>query len=146
MKNFRFESISLLSQGEKRARKVTFHHRLNLIVGRNHTGKSTLIKSIFLAFGARPEGDLDRWDENAVALVAFSIDEKRYNIVQQQSFRALFSDDGGFLFSSGSASGWGNKFAEITGFNLVLTDKSQSVIAADARAFFGNYPVDKPNG
>ena len=48
MRNFRFESICLLSQSEQRARKVTFDRRLNLIVGRNHTGKSSLIKSLFL--------------------------------------------------------------------------------------------------
>ena len=48
MRNFRFESICLLSQSEQRARKVTFDRQLNLIVGRNHTGKSSLIKSLFL--------------------------------------------------------------------------------------------------
>lgn len=136
MKSFRFGSIYLLSQSEKRARKVTFAPRLNLIVGRNHTGKSSLIKSLFLAFGARPEGALDRWDKNAVVLVAFSIGEDSYFVVQQRSHRALFSGAGRCLYAAGNASDWGRKFAEVTGFNLVLTDQNQNVIPADARAFF----------
>jgi predicted GTPase len=136
MKNFRFESICLLSQSEQRARKITFGRQRNLIVGRNHTGKSSLIKSLFLAMGARPEGKLDRWDRNTVALVVCSVDEKHYYILQQQSYRALFSGDGKLLSASGSSGDWAKIFAEFTGFNLVLTDQDKEAITADARAFF----------
>jgi AAA domain-containing protein len=136
MQNFRFESISLLSQKEMRARKITFSPFRNLIVGRNHTGKSSLIKSLFLAFGAKPEGELDRWDNDAVSLVEFSINSDRYCVVQQLSYRALFSSSGALLFSARTIADWNEKFTEVTGFNLVLTDKNQETVAADARAFF----------
>ena len=136
MKRFRFENISLLSQSEKRAKKVTFNPRRNLIVGRNHTGKSSLIKALFLTLGARSDGSLDRWDENAVTLVTFAINEQRYHALRQQNFRALFASDGQLLHVATNISDWSKVFAEVIGFNLVLTDKHQNIVQADARAFF----------
>jgi hypothetical protein len=136
MRNLRFENIWLLSQNEKRAKKVTFDQGRNLIVGRNHTGKSSLIKSIFLAFGARPEGKLDRWDKEAAAFVKFSVDGVHFQVLHQSSCRALFSGDGQFLHAAANSADWGEKFCEATGFNLALTDKDQKIVAADARAFF----------
>lgn len=59
MKSFRFESIWLLSHNEKRARRITFHPRRNLVLGTNHTGKSTLVKSLFMTLGATPAGELE---------------------------------------------------------------------------------------
>lgn len=136
MQNFKFESICLLSQNEQRARKVTFHQRRNLIVGRNHTGKSSLIKSLFLAFGARPEGKLDRWDKDTAVLVTFAVNENRFHVLQQYSHRALFSRDGHLVSAASTAADWSAIFANVTGFNLVLTDKNQASVPADARAFF----------
>ena len=136
MQNFRFESIYLLSQNEQRAKKAIFHQRRNLIVGRNHTGKSSLIKSLFVALGARPEGKLDRWDKAVVTLVTFSVNENRFRVLQQHSYRALFGHDDRLISATSVGADWGELFAKVTGFNLVLTDKNQNSIAADARAFF----------
>ena len=136
MKIFKFESIYLLSQDERRARKIEFSPRRNLVVGRNHTGKSSLIKSLFTALGARPEGSLDRWDKNAVALVRFSVNGESYYALQQQSYRALFTEGGRCLLATAAASVWGAAFSDLIGFNLVLTGRNQEAVGADARAFF----------
>ncbi|MFH6781804.1 MULTISPECIES: hypothetical protein [Methylobacterium] len=136
MKIFRFENICLVSQNERRARRVEFHPRRNLIVGENHTGKSSLIKSLFIALGARPEGNLDRWDKSTIALVQFSIDGQIYFVLQQQSYRALYLSDGRCAFAAGTSSEWAGEFSKLIGFNLALTDKSQKIVDADARAFF----------
>lgn len=136
MKTFKFKSICLLSQSEQRARRETFAPRLNLIAGENHTGKSSLIKSLFVALGARPEGRLENWDKNAIALVSFTIDGNLYHVLQQQSYRALYNTNGDCIFATGVSAEWGAEFSKLVGFNLVLIDKNQEIVSADARAFF----------
>jgi len=135
MKSFRFENIWLLSTQEQRARKVTFG-RTNLIVGLNHTGKSTLIKSIFISLGAAPNGSLAVWDKSAISLLEFSVDKKKYRALHQSGYRALFSEDGKLLAASSTHSGWTEIVSSATGFNLILPDKTGNSIAADARCFF----------
>lgn len=136
MKNFLFEDICLLSNADKRGRRVSFHPKKNLIVGRNHTGKSTIIKNLFLTLGARPQGELQQWDETAATVVTFTIDGLRLRVVHQSGNRALFSEDGKLVHASSNHQDWTAKLAEVLGFNLVLTDKNQQTVPADARCFF----------
>jgi len=123
MKNFRFENIWLLSHREQRARKVTFHPKKNLILGRNHTGKSTVIRFLFETLGASPEGTLERWDESALSAVEFSVDQLEYRALYQRGKRALFSSDGTLIVATGNYQIWNEHFSQITGFNLVFSDK-----------------------
>lgn len=136
MKNFRFKNVWLLSEHEKRARTVEFSPKKTLVVGMNHTGKSSLIKSLFIALGATPTGDLDRWSKDAATLVSFSMDGVDYFVVRQHSNRALFDADGKFLFAATNATDWGKRFASLSGYNLVLTDKNLNSVHGDARTFF----------
>ena len=125
MKKFRFKSLSLLSQTEKKARHVVFSPHSNLIVGENHTGKSSLIKSLYEALGAHPAGDLDRWDKGTVALMSFAIDDTQYSLLQQRSYRALFDSSNRVIFAATNWSDWGAKFVEVMNFNLVLIGQDQ---------------------
>ncbi|WP_423360571.1 hypothetical protein F7H86_00600 [Novacetimonas hansenii] len=136
MKIFRFKSISLLSHAEKKARRITFSPHRNLLVGGNHTGKSTIIKSLFITLGAYPEGKLSRWDVGAITLVSFTINEKNYSVLYQKPLRALFDDKGSLLFLTFKDGEWGTYFSQLLGFNLALTDKNNETVIADARAFF----------
>src|SRR5690606_12291488 len=74
MKSFRFENIWLLSHRDKKARHVNFHPKKNLLRGRNHTGKTSLIRSLFETLGAKPHGKLEAWDESTASLLDLSID------------------------------------------------------------------------
>jgi hypothetical protein len=136
MKNFRFENIWLLSHKDQRARQIQFHPHKNLIVGRNHTGKSSLIKTLFRTLGARPKGELVQWDENTISVVTFTIDQKRYRAVHQHGHRALFNDTADLLLAASNHEEWTEAFAKIVGFNLVLTNKSSETVPADPRCFF----------
>jgi hypothetical protein len=135
MKSFRFENIWLLSRQEKRAKSVTFG-RTNLIVGLNHTGKSTLIKAIFVSLGATPKGSLAEWDKSAISLLEFSVDQKKFRALHQSGYRALFSENGELIASANNHSGWTAALSLATGFNLILSDKTGKAIDADARCFF----------
>lgn len=136
MKNFLFEDIWLLSNADKRGRRVSFHPKKNLIVGRNHTGKSTIIKNLFVTLGARPQGELQEWDEAAATVVTFSLDGARLRVAHQNGNRALFTEDGKLIHASSNHQDWTTKLAEVLGFNLALTDKNQRTVSADARCFF----------
>jgi hypothetical protein len=136
MKNFKFKTIWLLSESEQRARSESFSPKKTLLVGMNHTGKSSLIKSLFIALGAFPTGELDRWSKGAAVLVKFSVDDVDYYVVQQLNHRGLFNTNGKLEFASANATDWGSRFADLVGFNLVLTDKQLRSAPGDARTFF----------
>ncbi|MBY3181409.1 hypothetical protein HFO24_06950 [Rhizobium laguerreae] len=107
------------------------------MVGMNHTGKSSLIKSLFIALGARPTGDLDQWSDDTAVVVEISIGDQDYFVVNQMSQRALFSSDGTIKDVATNATEWGTIFTELVGYNLVLTNtRDQSPVSADARTFF----------
>lgn len=136
MRNFQFENIWLLSHTERRARTESFHPKRNLILGRNHTGKSTLIKTLFLTLGARPKGKLIRWDEETASLVTFLSNGVRYRALHRAGHRALFDDSGKLILATGNSRKWASVFTEITGFNLLLSNKEGQSIAADPKCFF----------
>ena len=144
MHRFRFKNIWLLSHREQKARHVEFHPSKNLLVGRNHTGKTTLIRSLFETLGATPQGKLEQWDENAVSLLEFSVDEKSYFALHQDGRRALFDATLNLLISTTKFGEWSKRFCEITDFNLVFSDKKQAeVVAADPACFFVPFYVNQ---
>lgn len=136
MRSFLFEDIWMLSRRDRRAKRVEFHAGRNLILGRNHTGKSSLIKTLFTTLGARPEGELRQWDENTISKVGFSLDGRRFSVLHQTGTRALFDRDGRILISTGDHSEWSSAFSDATGFNLPLTDKQSRTVPADPKCFF----------
>lgn len=136
MRSFLFEDIWMLSRRDRRARHVEFHAGKNLILGRNHTGKSSLIKTLFTTLGARPEGELRQWDENTISKVGFSVDGRRFSALHQTGTRALFDHEGRILASTGDHGEWSLAFANVTGFNLPLTDKQSRTVPADPKCFF----------
>jgi hypothetical protein len=142
MKNFRFESIWLLSRRDQRARKVNFA-TTNLIVGKNHTGKSSLIKTLFVTLGAKPAGDLARWDSNTISIVCFSIDGCRYYALHQNGLRALFAEDGKLAATAANYANWWPIIADLSGFNLVLPNKAGESAQADGSCFFLPFYVDQ---
>ncbi len=137
MNRFRFQNIWLLSYQSKKARHVEFHPRKNLIRGRNHMGKTTLIRSLFETLWAKPQGKLESWDNDAVSMLEFSVDGKTYFAVHQSGRRALFDANKKLILSTTKFPEWTQTFCEITNFNLVFTDKKESIVAsADPTCFF----------
>ncbi|MGP2832040.1 hypothetical protein ACTVKO_01850 [Serratia nevei] len=123
---------------------MEFHPSKNLLVGRNHTGKTTLIRSLFETLGAKPQGKLEQWDENAASLLEFSVDDKHYFALHQDGRRALFDATFNLLISTSKFGDWSKRFCEITDFNLVFSDKKQAeVVPADPACFFAPFYVNQ---
>ncbi|PHM20487.1 MAG: hypothetical protein CK604_06060 [Curvibacter sp. PD_MW3] len=143
MRSFLFEDIWILSRKDKRARIVDFNPGKNLILGRNHTGKSSLIKSLFTTLGATPSGKLQGWNEDTITKVGFSVDGIRYAALHQAGTRALFDAEGQTLTVAQNQSAWSEAFAAATGFNLPLIDKNSKTVLADPRCFFMPFYINQ---
>lgn len=144
MRSFQFESISLLSHRDKKARKVSFHPHRNLIQGENHTGKSSLVKHLFVTLGAKPLGTLEQWDPQTVTAVRFKVDEKSFTAIHHTGSRALYDSSGKLLVATDSHPTWAQAFSELVGFKLVLTSKKTGRGAsADPSCFFLPFYIDQ---
>lgn len=136
MRTFKFESISLLSRREQAGLVVTFDSGKNLILGQNHTGKSSLIRALYETLGASPQGTLEEWDENMISVVSFRVDTESYRAIRKCKNRAIFNEDGDLLVATNDHQVWSDAFANLTGFNLVLGDEGDVAVPADPSCFF----------
>lgn len=144
MRTFQFESISLLSHRDKKARKVSFHPHRNLIQGENHTGKSSLVKHLFVTLGAKPLGTLEQWDPQTVSAVRFKVDGKSFTVVHHSGSRSLYDASGELLKVTDSHAAWAGAFAELVGFKLMLTlRKTGQAAPADPACFFLPFYIDQ---
>lgn len=144
MKSFQFESIWLLSHRDKKARKVVFHPRRNLVQGTNHTGKSSLVKNLFITLGATPAGKLEQWDPHTISAVEFKVAGNSFRVVHHDGARALYDSTGELLTATDSHQAWSEAFANLVGFNLVVTlKKDGSPIVADPACFFLPFYIDQ---
>lgn len=93
MKNLYISEILLLSQKEKKARKIKFDKHRTLIHGKNHTGKSSLIKSIYKTFGAEPLINAKFESANVISCVKFELNEVKYQIIRDGKKIAIYNQD-----------------------------------------------------
>jgi hypothetical protein len=146
MKSLKFRNLLLLSEREKKARRIDFHPNRNLILGMNHVGKSTIVKLIFETLGASPMGKLERWDSSALSMLTVSIDEQEFQILRRGSDRAVFDSEGELAFATSRTSEWAKVFANLTEFNLVLSDRNERIAQADAACLFLPFYINQDGG
>lgn len=80
MENFRIEKLTVLSELKKISFSCNFKNGMNLLIGKNKTGKSSIIKSIFYSFSSGVNFD-DFWEKNVNEyIVEFSIYEEKFTI------------------------------------------------------------------
>lgn len=97
MKNLYISEIQLLSQKEKKARKIQFDPKRTLIHGKNHTGKSSLIKSIYWTLGAEPLFNQKFKDANISSYLKFRIDDVGYSILRDGKLFGLYNNEGSLI-------------------------------------------------
>ena len=101
MRELVLNEILLISQKEKRAKKVSFDPSLTIITGKNRTGKSSLLKSIPTAFGALPEKISSSWlDARVTTVIKFTVGGADYSILQYGNFHAIFDEANNLLLAS----------------------------------------------
>lgn len=148
MKRLRFESLELLSLRERKARRIEFHPSMTVILGANDVGKSSVIKSLYWAFGASPAITHPTWAAaNVKALVTFAVDDIRYQIVRDHDVIGVFNEDGQpLLVTSQITKELAPFLADLLDFKLVLTSrKGEPEIPPPAYAFLPFY-IDQDSG
>ena len=129
MKSFLIKRMVVLSQRSRRAKAINLHPVCTVITGVNQTGKSSLIKSLVYAFGAKPKL-LKAWEEEASkVLVYFSIDGKDYKILRDGSTFSVFSDGHAPIHQSHSITNdLGPFLANLLDFGLKLTSRDGALV------------------
>src|SRR5690349_17683696 len=99
MKNLRFQKLYLCYDLEKRATVVKFDPKITVILGENDTSKSSLIKSIYAAFGADPYKTHPKWAQaNVNVLVDFTVDGVAFRILRAGVFFSLFDSSSNLIW------------------------------------------------
>lgn len=144
MRKLLFSEILLISQREKRARKIKFHPTATLIAGRNDTGKSSLVKSLFQSFGAEPPMH-PRWKSALVStLVRFSLDGTSYSILHYGGYFSLFDEGNRLIRSFKSVSSeLGPYLSDLLSFGLRLPDRDKQLAIPPPAYYFLPYYVDQ---
>ncbi|MFG1395254.1 hypothetical protein [Xanthobacter agilis] len=123
----RFEKLELLSAKERKARIVEFHPRLTVINGANDVGKSSVIKSIYWAFGATAKSVHRTWRGAEVrVLLTFTVDGVLHSIMRKGDEFAVFDANDNLLLRTRSITRELAPFiADLLTFRLVLASRQK---------------------
>ncbi|MGR6544843.1 hypothetical protein [Paenibacillus tundrae] len=90
-KNLMIRKIIILSSTEETSIEVPFTKGLNIIIGKNKTGKSSIIKTIFHSLGCEVKFDSD-WEKlHKRSIVSFSIGNSYFLVERTDNFYTLYS-------------------------------------------------------
>ena len=91
MKRLTIKKLIVISQSESRSLEVPFENGLNIILGGNKTGKSSIIKSIFTTLGCECKRIEADW-KNLFLLICCSLIMAKNNFVlfvKERNFKFL---------------------------------------------------------
>ncbi|OJW31538.1 MAG: hypothetical protein BGO54_13835 [Sphingobacteriales bacterium 46-32] len=145
MKRFIFNELLICSMMERKAKKVTFDPVRTLIFGKNDTGKSSLLKSLFMTFGAAPAKINSKWKQlNPISLVRFSVDGDEYAILKHGKSYAIFDGSEDLIKTFDSVTnGLAPFLADLANFKLKLPDKQGKNIIPPPAFMFLPFYVDQ---
>jgi hypothetical protein len=148
MKSLRIKRLYLLSDQEKAAREITFDPQRMVIVGENDTGKSSLIKSIYAAFGADAAKVHPAWKAAGVSsLIEFEVDGTPYSLLRYTNFLALYDASGAKLWTVSSImKGLAPNLAELLGIELKMQSRDEEFVTPHPAYFFAPFYVDQDEG
>ena len=94
MKRLAIKKLIVISQSESRQLEVPFENGLNIILGGNKTGKSSIIKSIFTTLGCECKRIETDWKKLISAyLLFFKYGEKQFCVVRQGKKFQIFENN-----------------------------------------------------
>ncbi len=93
MKRLTINKLIVISQSESRSLEIPFKNGLNIILGGNKTGKSSLIKSIFTTLGCECRKNEADWKKLISAYILFfRYGEKQFCVVRQGKKYQIFEN------------------------------------------------------
>lgn len=143
MTRLRFKKLWLVSETTRAARSIEFHPNRTLLVGRNHTGKSTVVKHVFRTLGCETKGKSDRWDRLSISVLEFELGGKPYTAYRKANVYALRDDENASIRVTTNYSEWATIIAGIFDFRLMLPTHQESLAQATPPYLFMPYYLDQ---
>ena len=143
MKSLRFKKLWLVSEASRAARSIEFNPKMTLLVGKNHTGKSTLVKHIFKTLGCETKGKSDRWDRLARSVLRFCLDGVDYLAYRRANVYALKNESTGTIKVTTKYSEWSDFLAYLFDFHLMLPTHQESLAQATPPFLFLPFYFDQ---
>ena len=151
MTHLYFEEMMILSKSEKRAKRVRFSKTINLILGENDVGKSTLMKSLYHTLGADvPQINNSRWkNSRAIYCLKFSLNGEQYYILRDGKYFGLFNGEKGLIRVStgiGGEDGIGKSVNDFLNFHIELQRADGVNVPVNPAFYFLPYYIDQDEG
>lgn len=143
MKSLRFKKLWLVSEASRAARSIEFNPKVTLLVGKNHTGKSTLVKHIFKTLGCETKGKSDRWDSLAISVLGFELDGIDYVVYRRANVFALKNESTGTIKVTTKYSEWSEMLATLFDFRLMLPTHQETLSQATPPFLFLPFYFDQ---
>ncbi len=117
--------LLVVNQSESEAKEVNFCDGLNILIGQNKTGKSSLIKSIFYTLGCTIPLEKEWLDLITDYYLIFSYDNKEYTIHRKdKAYTILLVSDNKILVNKANYTDFCSEFMLIFNININLLDKN----------------------
>lgn len=143
MRSLRFKKLWLVSETSRAARSIEFNPKMTLLVGKNHTGKSTLVKHIFKTLGCETKGKSDRWDSLAISVLRFDLDDVDYLAYRRANVFALKNESTGAIKVTTKYSEWSDMLSRLFDFHLMLPTHQESLSQATPPFLFLPFYFDQ---
>ncbi|PQJ45570.1 AAA family ATPase [Vibrio campbellii] len=149
MKSIYFKSVYILSLRDKKGFYFEFSPNVNIISGKNDTGKSSLIKSLYHTLGADIRLDKKWKSDNFISKVIIHVKNRDYAFIRHNKRISIFDITEGqrHLVTSNSRSDIAEIVRDIFDFNLELVVKKTAIQAqAHPASLYLPFYIDQDNG
>ncbi|MBN8765312.1 MAG: hypothetical protein J0I76_03170 [Thiobacillus sp.] len=146
MKRLRYKKLWLVSEQSRGAFSINFHPQMTLLVGKNRTGKSTLVKHIFQTLGCETLGKSDKWDPQTLSVLSFECDGTDYLAYRRANAYALKNAQTGEIKATTSYKDWTGIIASLFDFRLQLQTHQDQLRQATPPYLFLPYYIDQDGG
>ena len=150
MKRLIIKKLIVISQSESRSLEVPFSKGLNIILGGNKTGKSSIIKSIFYTFGCELKRIEKDWKELISSyLIFFQYGKNQYVIIRQGKKFQIFEqpkDEYLCIIESDEFHKYSNSLMDIFGVKMPCISKERKEFNITPPLLFRFQYIDQDEG
>ena len=150
MKRLTIKKLIVISQSESRSLEVPFENGLNIILGGNKTGKSSIIKSIFTTLGCECKSIEADWKKLISSyLLFFNYGEKQLCIVRQGKKFQIYEYSGhtySCVIETEAFHEYSNCLMDILGINMPCISKDGKQFNVTPPLLFRFQYIDQDDG
>ena len=119
-----YKSLLVFDKEKKKARKIEFHHGVNIITSKlNSVGKTSLSLMLLYSFGAKVRFS-DKWDLNNIfTKLTIEKDSEEFTIIRHKDTYSIITGEDTFFYAV-QKNGFAEKLYELLGLTIKIKDKN----------------------